>query len=74
MLQTKIRKVGNSSAVTISAEMLAALNVKEGDTLYETCSDGNGLKIQVHNSALLAALTAAEEVMYENGLLLEALS
>ena len=74
MLQTKIRKVGNSSVVTISAEMLAALDVKEGDTLYETCSDDNGLKIQVHNPALLAALTAAEEVIDENRSLLEALS
>ena len=39
-----------------------------------TRSDDNGLKIQAHNPALLAALTAAEEVMDENRSLLEALS
>ena len=74
MFQTKIRKVENSSVVTISAEMLAALDVKEGDTVYVTRSDDNSLKIQAHNPALLAALTAAEEVMDENGSLLETLS
>ena len=74
MFQTKIRKVGNSSVITISAEMLAALDVKEGDTVYVTRFDDNSLKIQAYNPALLAALTAAEEVMDENGSLLEALS
>jgi putative addiction module antidote len=74
MFQTTIRKVGNSSVITISAEMLAALDVKEGDTVYVTRFDDNSLKIQAYNPALLAALTAAEEVMDENGSLLEALS
>ena len=70
MFQTKIRKVGNSSVITISAEMLAALEVKESITVYVTRSDDNGLKIQAHNPALLADLTAAEEVMDENRSLL----
>lgn len=39
MFQTKIRKVGNSSVVTISAEMLAALDDKEGDTVFVTRSN-----------------------------------
>ena len=54
--------------------MLAALEVKEGVTVYVIPSDDNSLKIHAHNPALLAALTAAEEVMDENGSLLEALS
>ena len=54
--------------------MIAALDVKEGMTVYVTRSDDNSLKIQAHNPALLADLTAAEEVMDENGSLLEALS
>ena len=74
MFQTKIRNVGNSSVITISAEMLAALEVKESITVYVTRSDDNGLKIQAYNPALLAALTAAEEVMDENRSLLETLS
>ena len=74
MFQTKIRKVGNSSVVTISAEMLAALDVKDGDTVYVTRSDDNGLKIQAHDPELIAALGAAEEVMDENRTLLQALA
>ena len=74
MFQTKIRKVGNSSVVTISAEMLAALDVKDGDTVYVTRSDDNGLKIQAHDPALLLALAAAEDVMDENRTLLQALA
>ena len=49
MFQTKVRKVGNSSVVTMSSEMLAALDVKDGDTVYVTRSDDNGLKISVHD-------------------------
>ena len=74
MFQTKIRKVGNSSVVTISAEMLAALDAKDGDTVYVTRSDDNGLKILAHDPTLLAALTAAEDVMDENRTLLQALA
>ena len=74
MFQTKIRKVGNSSVVTISAEMLVALDVKDGDTVYVTRSDDNGLKIQAHDPALLVVLAAAEDVMDENRTLLQALA
>jgi antitoxin ChpS len=74
MFQTKIRKVGNSSVVTISAEMLAALDAKDGDTVYVTRSDDNGLKILAHDPTLLAALAAAEDVMDENRTLLQALA
>ena len=74
MFRTKIRKVGNSSVVTVSAEMLAALDVKEGDTVYVTRPDDNCLKIQAHDPDVLAALAAAEEVMDEHRTLLQALA
>ena len=74
MFQIKIRKVGNSSVVTISAEMLTALEVKDGDTFYVTRSDDNGLNLQAQDPALVAALAAAEEVMDENRTLLQALA
>ena len=74
MFQTKIRKVGNSSVVTMSSEMLAALDVKDGDTVYVTRSDDNGLKISAHNPQVVAALEAAERVMDENRDLLQALA
>jgi antitoxin ChpS len=45
MFKTKIRNVGNSFVITLTAEMLAALDAKEGDTVYITHSDDNGLKL-----------------------------
>ena len=39
-----------------------------------TRSDDNGLKLQAHDPALVAALAAAEEVMDENRTLLQALA
>ena len=74
MFQTKVRKVGNSSVVTMSSEMLAALDVKDGDTVYVTRSDDNGLKISAHDPQIVAALEAAEQVMDENRDLLQALA
>ena len=74
MFQTKVRKVGNSSVVTMSSEMLAALDVKDGDTVYVTRSDDNGLKISAYDPQVVAALEAAERVMDENRDLLQALA
>mgnify|MGYP000403136486 CR=1 FL=1 len=74
MFQTKVRRVGNSAVVTLSAEMLAALDVKEGDTVFMARSDDGGLKILAHDPAVLAALEAAETVMDENRDLLQALA
>ena len=54
--------------------MLAALDVKDGDTVYVTRSDDNGLKVLAHDPALLAALAAAENVIDENRTLLQALA
>ena len=74
MFKTKVRKVGNSSVVTMSSEMLAALDVKDGDTVYVTRSDDKGLKISAHDPDVVAALEAAERVMDENRDLLHALA
>jgi len=74
MFQTKVRKVGNSSVVTMSSEMLSALDVKDGDTVYVTRSDDSGLKISAHNPQVVAVLEAAERVMDENRDLLQALA
>lgn len=74
MFPTKVRKVGNSSIDTISGEMLAALDIKEGDTVHVTRSDDNGLKIQAYDPELLGALAVSEEIMDENRTMLQALT
>ena len=43
MIETKVRKVGNSAVMTLTSEMLAILDVKEGDSLYVVRSDDGGL-------------------------------
>tara|TARA_B110000211_G_scaffold172888_1_gene195244 strand:- start:510 stop:734 length:225 start_codon:yes stop_codon:yes gene_type:complete len=71
---TKVRKVGNSSIDTISGEMLAALDIKERDTVHVTRSDDNGLKIQAYDPELLGVLAVSEEIMDENRTMLQALT
>ena len=73
MFETKIRKVGNSSVMTLTTEMLALLDAKEGDTLYVVRGDDGSLKVMAHDPDVVAALDAAEIVMDENRDLLAAL-
>lgn len=74
MIEAKNRKVGNSTVVTLDAEMLALLDAKEGDTLYAVRTGDGGLKLMTENPELQAALAAAEDVMDENRDLLQALA
>lgn len=74
MIETKIRKVGNSSVMTLTTEMLALLDAKEGDTLFVTRSDDGSVKIMAHDPRVAEALAAAEDIMDENRDLLAALA
>jgi antitoxin ChpS len=60
--------------MTLTAEMLAILDVKEGDSLYVVRSDDGGLRILAHDPEVVAALKAADIVMDENRDLLAALA
>jgi putative addiction module antidote len=44
MFETRIRKVGNSVVVTLSSEILLALDAREGDTVYLLRDDDGSLK------------------------------
>ncbi|CUX81334.1 MAG: toxin-antitoxin system phd family toxin component [Roseibaca calidilacus] len=74
MIETKIRKVGNSAVMTLTTEMLTILDAKEGDTLFVLRGDDGSLKITPNDPTLEAALAAAEIVMDENRDLLQALA
>ena len=73
-MHAKVRKVGNSAVMTLSAEMLALLDAKVGDTLHVVRADDGTLKITPHDPAVVAALEAAEVVMDENRELLQRLA
>lgn len=74
MIETKVRKVGNSAVMTLTTEMLSILDAKEGDTLFVVRGDDGSLKIIAHDPSVAAALEAAEVVMDENRGLLAALA
>jgi putative addiction module antidote len=74
MIESRIRKVGNSAVMTLTAEMLAILDAREGDTLYVVRGDDGSLRIMANDPALAAALEAGETVMDDNRELLQALA
>jgi putative addiction module antidote len=74
MIETKIRKVGNSAVMTLTTEMLTILDAKEGDTLFVVRGDDGSLRVLAHDPALADALAAAEIVMDENRNLLQDLA
>ncbi len=66
MIETKIRKVGNSSVMTLTTEMLALLDAKEGDSLFVVRGDDGDLRIMTQERSLKDVLDAAEQIMDEN--------
>jgi hypothetical protein len=60
--------------MTLTAEMLAILDAREGDTLYVVRGDDGSLRIMANDPALAAALEAGETVMDDNRELLQALA
>lgn len=74
MIETRIRKVGNSAVVTLTTEMLAILDAKAGDPLFVLRGDDGSLRLMAHDPSVAGALAAAEIVMDENRDLLQALA
>jgi len=74
MIETKIRKVGNSAVMTLTTEMLAILDAKEGDTLFVVRGDDGSLRLMAEDPAVAAALEVAEKVMDDNRDALQALA
>lgn len=66
MMEAKIRKVGNSAVMTLTTEMLALLDAKEGDSVFVVRGDDGGLRIVRKDEELNDVLKAAEIIMDEN--------
>ena len=69
MFTLKVRRVGNSAAVTLSKEVLAKLRVREGDTIVLT-EGKEGLYITAYDETFVDAMKAYEETRrnYRNAL------
>lgn len=74
MIETKIRKVGNSAVMTLTTEMLTMLDAKEGDTLFVVRGDDGSLRLMAEDPSVAVALAAAETVMDDNRDMLQALA
>ena len=69
MFVLKIRRVGNSAAITLPREALAMLRVREGDALMLTESE-EGFTLTPYDETFVDALEAFEETRrnYRNAL------
>jgi len=62
MVPLKLRKVGHSVGVLIPREVLAAMHVAEGDTLYLTEAPG-GYRLTPYDPEFERQMTIAREIM-----------
>lgn len=69
MVKLKVRKVGNSLGLTLPAEAVNVLHVREGDQLYLTQAP-DGFRLTPYNPGFEETMEAAEEFMaqYRNAL------
>ena len=73
MIALKVRKIGNSEGVVIPREALAAMHVKEGDTLFLTEAPG-GFRVTPYDPEFERQMGLAREVMKSNRNMLRALA
>jgi putative addiction module antidote len=70
ILQTKVRKIGNSLGVVLPKEALRSLKVEEGATLYLTEAPQCSLRITPERPGFEEKMSLAESLMqrYRNAL------
>lgn len=74
MSEVKLRKVGNSLAITVPVPMAARMKVAEGDTLYLTELPGGGYRITPHDPDLVEQMKVMDGLMSRYRNTLKALS
>ena len=62
MVTLKVRKIGNSEGVTLPREVLATLNVSDGDTLFLTPAPG-GYRLTPYDPEFEEQMALATKVM-----------
>ena len=66
----QVRKIGNSIGLILPTEMVARLNLKEGDKLFPVEQPGGGIMLTPHDPDFERAMTVARRGMkrYHNAL------
>ncbi|MDF1733419.1 MAG: AbrB/MazE/SpoVT family DNA-binding domain-containing protein [Minwuia sp.] len=70
MTALKVRQIGNSLGVVLPKEVLARLNLAEGDSVFVTEAPDGGMRITPYDPAFEEQMRAAREGMasYRNTL------
>jgi len=66
MQTLKVRKVGNSLGLVLPKDAASRLNVREGDVVYLTDSEGGGFRLTPLNEQFAEQMAAAEDIMRED--------
>jgi len=74
MTELKLRKVGNSLAVTVPVGIAAQMKVAEGDAVYLTELPGGGYRITPHDPELVAQMKVVDDLTRRYRNTLKALS
>jgi putative addiction module antidote len=61
----QIRKIGNSLGLILPKELLARLNLKDGDKLHVIEQPEQGMKLTPYEDTHARAMKIAREVMHE---------
>jgi putative addiction module antidote len=66
----EIKKIGNSSGIILSKELMARMHVSVGDQLYATLTPDGGVRLTPHNPDFEKAMEVARRGMkrYHNAL------
>lgn len=72
-MKIKVCRIGNSTGVILSKELLAHLRVQQGDELYVT-ETPEGIKLQPYDPEFAGQMEVAEQVMRDRRTLLHNLS
>ena len=73
MVALKLRKIGNSVGVIVPQELLTALHVGQGDTLYLTEAP-DGFRVTPYDPDFERQMTVARKIMKRDRNLLRALA
>jgi len=70
IVETKLRKVGNSLGIVLPKEALSEIDVAEGDVIYLTRTAGGEIRMTPKSPEFAEKMGAAESIMrrYRNAL------
>jgi putative addiction module antidote len=63
LIELKVKKIGNSHGLVLPKEVVAKLNVSEGDSLFLTDGVNGGLRMTAEDPNFARQMKAAESVI-----------